>query len=586
MSATEGAVEDVLLQWEQSIGLKRNSYDNARSGKTTLMLKNLLASQTQRDLLDLFATRQFVPGRSFDFFYLPMDFRSRSNYGYCFINFVTVSESRRFYATFNQASLPVSAPRKVCEVTYARVQGRKNNIEQFRNSPINSIPAEISHYRPIIFDTRGNILPFPEPDQPLPALQLRDARKKTFAPGGVDPLDGANGCSQHLENPFVQQHFGAMSCEAGGSHDATSCASAAGAMHHQHQSPSTLLPPCSGLDHFHFMDQQALTHSMATVSTLAASPDTIAASPATTDGSANSGLLPPTTLSGANTSFLNHASGATSGAVQQNSNSTACNSTQSEGAGMSNPGIPTNNGARKVFGTTPIDVEKIKSTSAPKNTSDGNTSKGAPSTLPDETHATGGGAMKYNTTTRMSRSLNVNGVAHPHQLSPQVSTSGASAKSYSNSARGGNVRQQHMSCKYDTSASRPEAAACSAAACAATNYNNYNAAPGLSPADASRAGGGAAALYNYYLQNPSVAAAAAGALAVGVNPSILFSPVPGTAAAGQTTASSNSWQYHDLRDAHYFTNATSAWDASGSYLAGTPGATYYPHTGYADAPFW
>ncbi|CAD7956423.1 unnamed protein product [Amoebophrya sp. A120] len=168
--------DEVLVSWESSIGLKRNPVET-KTGKTTLMLKNLLASQSQQDVLDMLAARNFHPGRSFDFFYLPIDFRSRSNYGYCFVNFVSLAEAKRFHAVFHQVSLHPSAPRKLSEVGIARVQGKKNNIEQFRNSPINAIPAAIAHYRPLIFDTRGAVQPFPEPDQTLPALQLRESRR-------------------------------------------------------------------------------------------------------------------------------------------------------------------------------------------------------------------------------------------------------------------------------------------------------------------------------------------------------------------------------------------------------------------------
>jgi len=79
--------------------------------------------------------------------------------------------ARRFLNTFHNYKLRAYNSPKVCEVNYARVQGIDANIQVYRNSPVNGIP--IKQYRPLVFEN-GVELAFPEPDAPLPPIQLKD----------------------------------------------------------------------------------------------------------------------------------------------------------------------------------------------------------------------------------------------------------------------------------------------------------------------------------------------------------------------------------------------------------------------------
>ena len=69
-------------------------------------------------------------------------------------------------------SCPSERSSKICEVCYAKVQGLRKNVEQYRNSPINGVP--VTAYKPMLFDKQGNELAFPEPEMPLPPIQLRE----------------------------------------------------------------------------------------------------------------------------------------------------------------------------------------------------------------------------------------------------------------------------------------------------------------------------------------------------------------------------------------------------------------------------
>jgi hypothetical protein len=115
------------------------------------------------------------PTTAFDFFYLPIDFRNKCNLGYCFINFVAHDSAVKFMSVFQDYRLTAFNSDKVCEVSWARVQGLHENVEHYRNSPIAGVP--IPQYRPLIFDN-GESVPFPEPDGPLARVCLRVPKKQ------------------------------------------------------------------------------------------------------------------------------------------------------------------------------------------------------------------------------------------------------------------------------------------------------------------------------------------------------------------------------------------------------------------------
>jgi len=103
---------------------------------------------------------------SFDFVYLPMDFRSASGLGYAFINFTSSDTAERFkqhFAGFDRWTL---ASEKVCEVTWSTLQGLDAHVERYRNSPVmhEVIPEE---QKPIIFCGLERV-PFPAPTKTIP----------------------------------------------------------------------------------------------------------------------------------------------------------------------------------------------------------------------------------------------------------------------------------------------------------------------------------------------------------------------------------------------------------------------------------
>ena len=124
-----------------------------RSGedsRTTLMVRNIPNKYNQKMLL---ATIEDRHGGKFDLLYLPIDFKNRCNVGYAFINFISTADILPFYEEFNYKKWDRFNSDKVCEITYARIQGKVSLITHFENS---SLVHEDEGYQPIIFASDGS----------------------------------------------------------------------------------------------------------------------------------------------------------------------------------------------------------------------------------------------------------------------------------------------------------------------------------------------------------------------------------------------------------------------------------------------
>ena len=119
-------------------------------GRTTLMIRNIPNKYNQSMMLDLL-NRSYAG--QYDFFYLPIDFKNKCNLGYAFVNFKCAKQTAAFYKEFHKQRWKEFNSRKVCEVTYARVQGKEAMVEHFKNS---RFPCENEEYLPLVFDTDGN----------------------------------------------------------------------------------------------------------------------------------------------------------------------------------------------------------------------------------------------------------------------------------------------------------------------------------------------------------------------------------------------------------------------------------------------
>lgn len=91
-------------------------------------------------------------GGTYDFLYLPIDFKNKCNVGYAFINMVFPSHIIPFYEAFNGKKWEKFNSEKVASLAYARIQGKAALVTHFQNS---SLMNEDKRCRPILFQSEG-----------------------------------------------------------------------------------------------------------------------------------------------------------------------------------------------------------------------------------------------------------------------------------------------------------------------------------------------------------------------------------------------------------------------------------------------
>ncbi|XP_027929054.1 protein MEI2-like 4 [Vigna unguiculata] len=127
--------------------------------RTTLMIKNIPNKYTSKMLLAAIDERH---RGTYDFVYLPIDFRNKCNVGYAFINIINPDLIIPFYQVFNGKKWEKFNSEKVASLAYARIQGKAALIAHFQNS---SLMNEDKRCRPILFNTdgpnAGDQVPFP-----------------------------------------------------------------------------------------------------------------------------------------------------------------------------------------------------------------------------------------------------------------------------------------------------------------------------------------------------------------------------------------------------------------------------------------
>eukprot|EP01022_Parablepharisma_sp_SALTPOND_P017823 TRINITY_DN2895_c0_g1_i1.p1 TRINITY_DN2895_c0_g1~~TRINITY_DN2895_c0_g1_i1.p1 ORF type:complete len:392 (-),score=6.56 TRINITY_DN2895_c0_g1_i1:322-1497(-) len=118
---------------------------NGKDTRTTLMIKNIPNKYTQKMLLQKIDSQHRM---QYNFFYLPIDFKvkirlinfcqNKCNVGYAFINFVHPLYILRFYENMNARKWEKFNSEKICQLTYARIQGLDALLEHFYCSSVMS----------------------------------------------------------------------------------------------------------------------------------------------------------------------------------------------------------------------------------------------------------------------------------------------------------------------------------------------------------------------------------------------------------------------------------------------------------------
>ncbi|OMJ81137.1 hypothetical protein SteCoe_18451 [Stentor coeruleus] len=113
--------------------------------RTTVMIKNIPNKYTQKMLLQAI-DKKFMG--TYDFLYLPIDFKNRCNVGYAFINFLDFKVIPAFCQEFNMKKWEKFNSEKICELAYGRIQGLRGLIQHFQNSSvINQVDSKV---KPVI----------------------------------------------------------------------------------------------------------------------------------------------------------------------------------------------------------------------------------------------------------------------------------------------------------------------------------------------------------------------------------------------------------------------------------------------------
>jgi len=127
--------------------------------RTTVMMRNLPTALSRAKLIDLLEEKGFEG--QFDLLYLPMDFKTKCNFGFAFVNLTTHENALRFSNVFhNFASWSSSRCRKVCAVCWGEVQGLHANVVSYQNSAVMRKQDVPDDYKPAMFQN-GLQIPFP-----------------------------------------------------------------------------------------------------------------------------------------------------------------------------------------------------------------------------------------------------------------------------------------------------------------------------------------------------------------------------------------------------------------------------------------
>lgn len=143
--------------------LDLEAVEMGRDNRTSLMVRNIPNKYTQQMLLSEFSENGHGPG-TIDFFYLPIDFKNRCNRGYAFINFVDHKDILAFHRRYFGKHWRTFNSDKICDITYARIQGKAAMLKRFENS---ALMEKDDEYKPLVFVSdgpeKGRRLPFPDP---------------------------------------------------------------------------------------------------------------------------------------------------------------------------------------------------------------------------------------------------------------------------------------------------------------------------------------------------------------------------------------------------------------------------------------
>ncbi|KAL4575561.1 hypothetical protein LXL04_022408 [Taraxacum kok-saghyz] len=161
--------------------------------RTTLMIKNIPNKYTSKMLL---AAIDETHTGTYDFVYLPIDFKNKCNVGYAFINMISPSHIISFFEAFNGKKWEKFNSEKVANLAYARIQGKIALITHFQNS---SLMNEDKWCRPILFQSEAQNTD--DNQDSIPYHNMNICIRQPDGSYSVDSLDGSG--SSPEENKYA-----------------------------------------------------------------------------------------------------------------------------------------------------------------------------------------------------------------------------------------------------------------------------------------------------------------------------------------------------------------------------------------------
>jgi len=166
--------DDITPKSGSVAAVKQSETNEANVGpipeKTTVMLRNV-PYNCSRDSVVKMMDEAGLCGL-YNFIYLPIDFRSRSGFGYAFINMVSCEAAEKFFRQFNGFSVWPMRSQKIAEVTWSEPsQGLHVHVERYRNSPVmhDAVPDE---FKPAMYEN-GIRVAFPAPTKAIRVPRFR-----------------------------------------------------------------------------------------------------------------------------------------------------------------------------------------------------------------------------------------------------------------------------------------------------------------------------------------------------------------------------------------------------------------------------
>lgn len=146
--------------------------------RTTVMIRNIPCRWSAEDLLSVLA--HVIEG-SWDLLYMPCKTAEVANAGYAFMNFCSSQDTLRLFNAMHGRQWPHTRSGKICEIRYARIQGRQLLTHLNSGDSLNA-----SAFRGYLAYPSGGSIVVHGPDSSIPP-NMSNAMAAHAAARGLDP---------------------------------------------------------------------------------------------------------------------------------------------------------------------------------------------------------------------------------------------------------------------------------------------------------------------------------------------------------------------------------------------------------------